>query len=86
MQIERPGHQGSLKEKQERRKQIDGQCRPQSGVVTETAFGFGKGKQMGSPLEMDLMHVLAHKDLYRTSERQDCKVKPLCCGKLPGLC
>lgn len=57
MQIERPGHQGSLKEKQERRKQIDGQRQPQSGVVTETTLGFGKGKQMGSPLERNGPHA-----------------------------
>lgn len=33
---------------------------------------------------MDLMRVLAYEDLYQTSAQQDCKVKPLWCGKPVG--
>jgi hypothetical protein len=30
------------------------------------------------------MRVLAYEDLYQTSAQQDCKVKPLWCGKPVG--
>lgn len=64
----------------------DEQGQLQSGVATETALGFGKGKHMGSPPESNGPHAcLSPQRPIPDLSTRDCKAKPLCCGKPPGF-